>query len=224
VALARLARTLIRRKGANRTAAAEWPSDLREVPAIKGWLSRDAAVLLYELAREVTDGCIVEVGSYRGRSTVALARGAEAGNNPRVYAVEPHEPFVGALGGKFGPEDRAAFFRNMVRTGAYRQVRLLNVSSELVAPGWREPIALLWLDGDHSYEGVKRDFDAWEPHLLADCDVVLDDADDVTLGPHRLAEELRGAGWAEAGRAGRVLHLRRNVAPPAPLGSFTGAA
>lgn len=221
MALASLARTFFRRLGISRPAAADWPSDLREVAAIKGWLSRDAAVLLYELAREVTDGCIVEVGSYRGRSTVALARGAEAGSNPRVYAVEPHEPFVGALGGKFGPEDRAAFFRNMVRTGAYRQVRLLNVSSELLAPGWREPIALLWLDGDHSYEGVKRDFEAWEPHLLADCGVVLDDADDVTLGPHRLAEELKGAGWTEAGRAGRVLHLRRNVAPPAPLGSFT---
>ena len=47
-----------------------------------------------------------------------LARGAEHGYGARVYAVEPHEPFVGPRGGQFGPEDRAAFFRNMVRTGA----------------------------------------------------------------------------------------------------------
>jgi hypothetical protein len=188
---------------------ADWPDDLRDVPSIKGWLSRDAAVLLYDLARQVTHGCIVEVGSYRGRSTVALARGAAAGHGPRIYAVEPHEPFVGARGGEFGPEDRAAFFRNMVRTGAYKHVRLLNTKSEVVAPGWNEPIGLLWLDGDHSYEGVRRDFDAWAPHLLPDCGVVLDDVDDPELGPHRLVQELTRDVWAEVNHAGRVVHLRR---------------
>jgi hypothetical protein len=187
----------------------EWPEELRDVPSIRGWLSREVAVLLYDLAREVTDGCIVEVGSYRGRSTVALAHGAAAGGGAPIFAVEPHERFTGARGGEFGPEDRAAFFRNMVRTRAYRNVRLLNISSEILAPGWRQPVGLLWLDGDHSYEGVRRDFDAWEPHLLPTCDVVLDDADDPKLGPHRLVQELTDEGWVKAGEVDRVVHLRR---------------
>jgi hypothetical protein len=190
----------------------DWPEQLSDVPSIRGWLSRDAALLLYRLASQVAEGCIVEVGSFRGRSTVVLARGAEHGHGTRVYAVEPHEPFVGPRGGEFGPEDRAAFFRNMVRTGAYRTVRLLNTSSEIVAPGWTEPVALLWLDGDHSYEGVRRDFDAWGPHLLQGCDLVLDDTDDPRLGPQRLVEELTAAGWVEVERVDRVAHLRRQ--PP----------
>jgi hypothetical protein len=188
---------------------ADWPEELSDVPSIRGWLSRDAALLLYRLASGASDGCIVEVGSFRGRSTVVLARGAEHGHGARVYAVEPHEPFVGPRGGEFGPEDRAAFFRNMVRTGAYRTVRLLNTSSEIVAPGWTESVALLWLDGDHSYEGVRRDFDAWAPHLLPGCDLVLDDTDDPKLGPQRLVEELTAAGWVEVERVDRVAHLRR---------------
>jgi MMP 1-O-methyltransferase len=205
----RLSSTFLHRRGRTGRAAEGWPEDLRDVPTIKGWLAHDAALLLYRLARAVRRGCIVEVGSYRGRSTVVLARGAAAGGNAPIYAVEPHEHFVGALGGEFGPEDRAAFYRNMVRTGAYRQVRLLNVSSEILAPGWTEPVALLWLDGDHSYEGVSRDFHAWERHLLPACDVVLDDADDPALGPYRLVEELIGLGWVDAGRFGRVAHLTR---------------
>jgi len=188
---------------------ADWPDELRDVRSIEGWLSREVAILLYDLARQVTDGCIVEVGSYRGRSTVALALGAAAGQGAPIYAVEPHERFTGVRGGEFGPEDRAAFFRNMLRTGAYLNVRLLNVSSEVVAPGWREPVALLWLDGDHAYEGVRRDFDAWEPHLLPSCAVVLDDADDPELGPHRLVEELIAEGWIKVGQVGRVVHLGR---------------
>jgi hypothetical protein len=188
---------------------ADWPQELRDVASIKGWLSRDAAVLLYELASGVSEGCIVEVGSYRGRSTVALARGSARGSGAPVYAVEPHEPFVGPRGGVFGPEDRAAFYRNMVRTGSYGTVRLLNTTSEVVAAGWTEPVALLWLDGDHSYDGVRRDFDAWAPHLLPDCDLVLDDTDDPELGPHRLVQELAVSGWIEVGRVDRVAHLRR---------------
>jgi hypothetical protein len=186
-----------------------WPSELRDVKEIEGWLSLDGALLLYELARLVSSGCIVEVGSYRGRSTVALARGSAAGSNVPVYAVEPHEEFVGVLGGVFGPEDRAAFFQTMLRTGAYRQVRLVNLSSEVLSGGWMVPVALLWLDGDHAYQSVRRDFDAWAPHLTAGCDLVLDDAADPELGPFRLAEELGSEGWERVRLVGRVLHLRR---------------
>lgn len=177
--------------------------------SIKGWLTREAAILLYELARRVERGCIVEVGSYRGRSTVALARGVAAGHGVPVYAVEPHEPFTGVLGGQFGPDDRAAFYRSMVRTNAYRHVRLLNVGSDVLSPGWKQPVGLLWLDGDHRYEGVRSDFDAWEPHLVPECDVVLDDADDPQLGPHRLVGELTRDGWATVAEVGRLIHLRR---------------
>jgi predicted O-methyltransferase YrrM len=187
-----------------------WPDELRDVASIDGWLSRDGAMLLYDLAQRVKHGCIVEVGSYRGRSTVALARGAAAGHSPRIYAVEPHEHFVGVLGGVFGPEDRAAFYRNMLRTGAYEQVRLLNTSSEVVAAGWSQPVALLWLDGDHVYESVRRDFDAWEPHLLPECDLVLDDADDPELGPYRLVQELTADRWERVGQVGRLAHLHRS--------------
>jgi Methyltransferase domain len=186
-----------------------WPSELRDVKEIEGWLPLDGALLLYELARQVSSGCIVEVGSYRGRSTVALARGSAAGSNVPVYAVEPHEEFVGVLGGVFGPEDRAAFFQTMLRTGAYRQVRLVNLSSEVLSGGWTVPVALLWLDGDHAYQSVRRDFDAWGPHLTAGCDLVLDDAADPELGPFRLAEELDSGGWERVRQVGRVLHLRR---------------
>jgi Methyltransferase domain len=156
---------------------------------IEGMIGEPEAALLTRLASEVDEGCIVEIGSWRGMSTIALAKGARV----PVYAIEPHEHFVGVLGGVFGPDDRRAFFENLLEAGVVERVRLVNLSSEVVAPGWQLPVGLLWIDGDHSYEAVKRDFACWQPHLRGK--VAFHDAIQETLGPFQLIEELLADGF-----------------------------
>lgn len=180
---------------------------LEQVTATEGWLSPKQARLLHEAAARVRSGCIVEVGSYRGRSTIALATGAA--EDVPVFAIEPHEPFTGQLGGDFGPEDRAEFYRTMLRTGLYRNVRLVNLSSEVVTRGWKLPVDLLWIDGDHRYEAVRRDVDVWLPYLTSSASIVLDDSTNPELGPTRVVDELLEAGWEVAERAGKVTRLVR---------------
>ena len=170
-------------------------------------ISADEVQLLRDVAAAVDTGCVVEVGSYRGRSTIALS-GAVRADVP-IFAIEPHEAFTGVLGGQFGPEDRAGFFRNMLSSGAYRNVRLVNLSSEVVTPGWDKPVSLLFLDGDHTYAGVQRDFTCWEPHLAPGATVVFDDSTDETIGPHQLITQLVDAGRAEiVQRVGKVTAIR----------------
>lgn len=173
---------------------------LSMVESAKGWLSLDEAQLLHDLAADVHSGVIVEIGAYRGRSTIALSAGARA--STPVYVVEPHERIMKDDAELFGPEDRGAFFENMVRSGAYRNVRLLNVSSEVIAPGWQLPVGLLWIDGDHSYEGVCRDWACWSSHLLPGAVVVFDDAHDESIGPYKLIQDLLSQG---------VITHRKNV-------------
>lgn len=166
------------------------PRELRPVIQVPGMIKISYAELLYRNARTVQDGCIVEVGSYRGRSTVALAIGSSYGGGVPVYAIEPHESFRGVKGGIFGPEDRASFFKSLLRTGCYRQVRLVNLPSHTVSPGWKEPVGMLWIDGDHSYEAVKRDFECWRPHLVPGAIVVFDDVLPEDLGSAIYVREL----------------------------------
>ena len=171
------------------------PSHLREIfEKMEGMISFEEGCLLYQLARAVRGRCIVEVGSYRGRSTAMLAHGSMDGQSVPVYAIEPHEVFTGVLGGKFGPEDRGAFFRAMVETASYPVVRLVNLSSEQVAPAWDKLIGLLWLDGDHAYAGVKRDFECWLPHLAPDAIVAFHDSTDPKLGPRQVINEAVASG------------------------------
>lgn len=184
-----------------------WPEHLLPVQRIKGMISQFEAGALYDFARAASTGCIVEVGSYRGRSTAALALGTRAGAGLPVFAVDPHEAFTGVKGGEFGAADRAAFFRNMLRTGTYEEVRLVNLSSEVITPGWTLPVSLLWIDGDHSYDGVRRDFECWSPHLTPDATVMFDDVN--VEGPRRLTDELvASGGWQIVNQVGktRALH------------------
>lgn len=166
--------------------------------------------LLYELARHVTRGCIVEVGSAKGRSTVALALGAKSGAGAAVYAIEPHEHFQGVLGGVFTPGNRATFFESLLRSDTIEIVRLVNLSSEVVAPGWREEVGLLFIDGDHRFDGVMRDFECWTAHLVEGGLMVLHDSIDPSLGPSRVIElALTSGEYDTLGVISRATILRR---------------
>jgi predicted O-methyltransferase YrrM len=179
--------------------------------SVEGMVSDAEAAKLMKLAAGVPeDVCIVEVGSYRGRSTCALAIGAEGA---RVYAIEPHESFAGVLGGSFGPPDRRAFFENLLRVGVVEKVRLVNLSAEVVCKGWTLPIGLLWIDGDHTEEGVRRDFGAFEPFLRPGGVVAFHDARDPEGGPAKLIEELlASSSYERADAVGELIALRRRRA------------
>jgi hypothetical protein len=47
----------------------------------------------------------------------------------------------------------------------------------------RRVYLLFWIDGDHSYKGVKLDFYFLSPHLMSNSVIVFDDAIDYNLGP-----------------------------------------
>ncbi|MBK7876846.1 MAG: class I SAM-dependent methyltransferase [Planctomycetes bacterium] len=154
-------------------------NDLDVVDSVEGWLSRAEARLLAELAGTIEPPrCIVEVGNYRGRSTVALALGALRGKGARVFSIDPHTEFTGARGGRFGSEDQAQLYANLTRTGVGAQVNVVSLDSVSVARGWSEAnVALFFVDGDHRYEAVRADFEAWRPRLALGAQVLFDDID-----------------------------------------------
>ena len=190
-------------KGGEHTDPARLIDLVPEYEKIDGWLKLKEAELLFEAAAAVRSGCIVEIGSYRGRSTVALAAGSTAGANAPVYAIEPHEHFIGPKGGAFGPNDRRSFFRTMLQTKLVGTVRLLNSTSQVIVPGWDKPVGLLFIDGDHRYEAVYTDFTGWRPFLTNDSLVIFNDAKG--SGTSQLIRELVAEGrLAAASTEGRL--------------------
>jgi hypothetical protein len=181
--------------------------DLVNVMSVEGALTAAEAKLLYNAAECIRDGCIVEIGSWRGRSTAALAYGSRAGYGVPVYAVEPHERFRDVLGGEYlGTGDRAAFMQNMLRLGLTDIVRLVNLSSECIA-SWPDVVGLLWVDGDHRYMGVKRDLNIWLPYLRPDATIVFHDSTNPRIGP------IASGQWERQEAVDKAVMLRRKSLP-----------
>lgn len=135
--------------------------------SVDGWLNAKEARLLYRLASECKGrGAIVEIGSWKGKSTICLARGSLAGGKARVHAIDPHtgSPEHAKQFGAVWTFDE--FRRNIERAGVTEMVTPQVDFSDAVARRFHEQAELIFIDGLHEYEGVKIDFDAWFPRLM----------------------------------------------------------
>lgn len=97
-------------------------------------------------------GEIVEVGTYVGTSTICLAKAQMLkGDGRAITAVDiKKQPSLDAT---------------LERAGVTDFVQLVTSRSNDLAASWDRPIELLWIDGDHSYEGCLMDILAWERHV-----------------------------------------------------------
>jgi predicted O-methyltransferase YrrM len=138
--------------------------ELEDVYKVPGMLTRAEVDCLYQLGQvNHCAGVIVEIGSWKGKSTIALARGAAKSHHQTIYAIDPHEvqPEEGYL-----EDTQADFLANIKRAQVEKQVAPMIMTSEEASRNWQKPIRLLWIDGDHRYEPAKLDFKLWEPFVV----------------------------------------------------------
>lgn len=146
---------------------------------LDGLLADGNAEALYGLAKATPAAtAIVEVGAFRGASTVCLAKGAKAGKGAKVWSVDPWD-LPGNPYGKHGysaPETRERYDAQLRRFGVRSHVTTIQAFSNDAASEWTGPrIGLLFVDGDHTYRGVRTDIEAWSEHLAADHVIAFDD-------------------------------------------------
>lgn len=136
-----------------------------KIEKIEGFLSLKEGLLLYNLARNCKGrGVIVEIGSYKGKSTAWLAMGSKNGKNVKIYAVDPHKP-TSAIEG-VGKDSLQDFKKNMKYLEVKDIVTPIVKTSKSAAENFKEPVELIFIDGSHEYEDVKMDFELWYPKVI----------------------------------------------------------
>lgn len=158
-----------------------------------GLHSATEEALLEELAGGVPPGwAIIEIGSYTGVSAMAMAYGAGQGRGAHVTCIDPWpQPRPGEPDQAHAERQRHAeelFKRNMAL--ALWPVTALKAWSTDVAKMWIQPVGMLFIDGDHRYEAVRADYEAWLPHLAPGCWLVMHDYIGEVDGVARVVDEL----------------------------------
>jgi predicted O-methyltransferase YrrM len=108
---------------------------------------------LYELSLNTKGlGHVVEIGTNVGKSTIALAFGQKEKNGIIVHSIDIYE--------------HPDIVKNLQAADVLNFVNRIICSSKKAAKRWRRPIELLWIDGDHSYRGVRNDVKRWSKFVI----------------------------------------------------------
>ena len=177
------------------------------LPDVEGWLTEAQAQRLDRCARAVPRrGRIVEIGSFRGRSTIVLARAAPS--DTEIVAIDPHlgsdrGPQEIAAQPELGEQDTQTFHANLERHGVLDRVTHVRMlSSDAPLP---ESIDLLYVDGAHRLRPARDDIVRWGARVRDGGTMLVHDSFSsigVTLA--LLSSVALSRRWRYAGRAGSL--------------------
>lgn len=135
------------------------------VADVEGWMSPGQGATLFDSATNCpVGGRIVEVGSFRGRSTIVLATAADP--SVEIVAIDPH------AGNDRGPQeiegfadeaadDHTVFNTNLEAAGVADRVRHVRQFSEAALDVIEGQVDVLYVDGAHRYGPALADIRAW---------------------------------------------------------------
>ncbi|TQN30542.1 putative O-methyltransferase YrrM [Haloactinospora alba] len=171
------------------------PADLERIAeAAKGFMPPEEGRVLHETARDhAALGPVLEIGSYCGKSTVYLGAAARRtggtvvtvdhhrGSEEHQRGWEYHDPAMADP--ETGRLDTLGEFRATIAAADLEEhvVAVIGRSAD-VARLWNTPLGMVFIDGGHTDEAARADYDGWSPHVapggaLAIHDVFPDPAD-----------------------------------------------
>jgi predicted O-methyltransferase YrrM len=157
------------------------------IRSAKGFMPEDEGLELYRTALEYAPrGPLLEIGSYCGMSTLYLAGAARQagtvvvtvdhhrGSEEHQPGWEYHDPSL--VDPRTGRIDTLPAFRATIeRAGLEEHVVTVLGRSSQVAALWRTPLALVFVDGGHTNDAARSDYEGWAPWVMRGGALVIHD-------------------------------------------------
>ena len=193
--------------------------------ATRGFMPTDEGLALHAAALDAPDGLLLEVGTYCGRSTLLLgdaARRRDAhvvtvdhhhGSEENQPGWEWHDPdLVDPVTGRL--ETLLRLRHTLAAADLETTVTAVVGTTAQVAAWWRAPVALLFLDGNHTEPVAQHDYAAFarwvQPGGLLVVHDVFPDPADGGQAPWHVVQRATGSGvFVPASQTGSLRVLRR---------------
>jgi len=207
------------------------PQLQHEAERARGFMPLAEGLALHQTAARYAHlGPVLEIGSYCGKSTIYLAAGARTRNQLTITidhhrGSEEHQPgweyhdptLADPRTGRIDtlPELRAT----LAGAGLEDDVVVIVGRSRQVAALWQTPLGMVFIDGGHTDEAARTDYEAWAPHVapagvLAIHDV-FPDPEDGGQAPFRIYQRaLAEGGFTEVRAEGSLRILERTLGRP----------
>lgn len=157
---------------------------------IDGWLTKREGKLLYTLASSFhTTRDVIEIGSYKGKSTILLASALAKHAHGQVIAVDPHKGDITLNAPKF-PATLHAFTKTIKDAHVEQYVKLYRMTSIDASKKYHGVTDMLFIDGLHDYDHASEDFHAWFPFVKTGGIIIFHDGYCGIPGVGRATEEV----------------------------------
>ena len=201
-----------------------------QADAVEGWLTREQGRRLFDRARGLGPGArVVEIGSFRGRSTIVLAQAAS--DDAEVVAIDPHGggdrgPGEIAPDAARGDADHAAFTANLAAAGVADRVRHVRKLSADALGDVDGEVDLLFVDGAHRFGPARADIVHWGDRVRDGGTMLVHDAfSSVGVTLALLSTSAVSARWRYISRVGSLAEFRRgDLSPSARLSDLARQA
>jgi predicted O-methyltransferase YrrM len=136
----------------------------RDPTQTPGWFNHGAKIL--EIVEAHRPTVCVELGTWLGASAIPVARAIRRWGGTLTCV----DTWAGDVRQSAAVRDAAPWMlvscaRHIMDAGVGGNVRLIPATTREAAAWWTEPIDYLYIDADHSFEGVLADLEAWVPHV-----------------------------------------------------------
>lgn len=134
-------------------------------------LTIDEKNTLISLSKKSNALVSVEIGSYHGASSCCIAEGImKNGGNGKLFCIDTWQ------NNSMSEGEKDTFNEFLSNTCDYKKIICpLKGWSYDIAHEFDEKIDFIFIDGDHSYDGVKKDVDLWLPKLNPGALIVMHD-------------------------------------------------
>lgn len=151
--------------------------EIKNYMKIEGWLTENEAVTLFNLARNLKNKenpVIVEIGSWLGKSSFIIATGIkQISRKACLFCIDPFN----SEGDSKSKQSylllqerlfllkhltlKERFIRNMKSNNVYDRIKILEGYSFNFAKKFHKQIDILFIDSNHEYKAVLRDYIDW---------------------------------------------------------------